>query len=142
MIFDNSLLLSDEQSITGDAASANVIDLGTPGTPYGSSVPLTRDIGIGSDVPLHVSVNETFNNLTSLQVLVQTSPDNATWTTIMGGKVVAAADLVTGYKFDVPYELPRGTNARYVRLYYDVTGTAPTTGKITAGVVAGRHSNF
>ena len=142
MIFDHSLLLSDEQAITGDAVSTNVIDLGSAGTPYGSGVALTRDIGIGSGVPMHVSVNETFNNLTSLQVQVQISPDNATWTTIMGGKVVAAADLVAGYQFDVPYQFPRGTKARYVRLNYDVSGTAPTTGKLTAVPVAGRHSNF
>ena len=141
MIFDNSLLLSDDQAITGDAASTNVIDLGATGTPHGSSVALTRDIGIGDGVPLHVSVTETFNNLTSLQVQVQTSPDNATWTTIQGGKVVAAADLVAGYQFDVPYEFPEGTKARYVRLNYDVTGTAPTTGKITAGPVLARQTN-
>ena len=35
--------------------------------------------------------------------------------------------------------VPRGTNERYMRLYYDVTGTAPTTGKITAGLVAGNE---
>jgi hypothetical protein len=28
-----------------------------------------------------------------------------------------------------------------VRLYYDITGTAPTTGKITAGVVMARQTN-
>lgn len=141
MIFDNSLLLSDAQAITADAASTNVIDLGATGTPHGSTVALTRDIGIGSRVPLHVSVVETFNNLTSLVVQVQTSPDNSTWTTIQGGATVAAADLVAGYQFDVPYEFPEGTKARYVRLNYDITGTAPTTGKITAGAVMARQTN-
>lgn len=141
MIFDNSLLLSDAQAVTADAPSTNVIDLGVTGTPYGSTVPLTRDIGIGARVPLHVSVVETFNNLTSLQVQVQTSPDNATWTTILGGAVVPAASLVAGHQFDVPYEFPEGTKARYVRLNYDVTGTAPTTGKITAGAVMARQTN-
>ena len=32
-----------------------------------------------------------------------------------------------------------GTDERYVRLYYDVTGTDPTTGKITAGLVFGNE---
>lgn len=141
MIQDNTLLLSDAQAIVADAASTNVIDLGATGTPFGSSIALTRDIGIGDCVPLSVRVVETFNNLTSLQVQVQTSPDNAAWTTIEGGAVVAAADLVAGYQFDVPYRFPQGTKARYVRLNYDITGVAPTTGKITAGVVAARQTN-
>jgi len=141
MIYDNSLLLSDGQAITADAASTNVIDLGATGTPYGGSA-LTRDIGIGEEcVYLSVRVTETFNNLTSLVVQVQTSPDNSSWTTIQGGATVAAASLVAGYQFETPYEFPEGTKARYVRLYYDITGTAPSTGKITAGVVMARQTN-
>ena len=37
--------------------------------------------------------------------------------------------------------LPRGLTLQYGRLKYTVAGTAPTTGKITAGVVAGVQSN-
>lgn len=141
MIFDMTLLLSDGQAVTADAASTNVIDLGTTRTPYGASQPLGRDVGIGAKVPLSCSVTETFNNLTSLQVQVQTSPDNVTWTTIEGGAVVPAASLVAGYQFDVPYRIPEGVKARYFRTFYDVTGTAPTTGKITAGAVMARQTN-
>lgn len=142
MIQDNSLLLSDAQAITADAASTNVIDLGATGTPFGSSVALTRDIGIGEEcVDLSVRVVETFNNLTSLQVQVQTSPDNVTWTAIDSGRVVPLAELVAGHQFSVPSEFPEGTKARYVRLFYDITGTAPTTGKISASVVASRQTN-
>jgi len=140
MIFDNSLLLSDGQAITADAASTNVIDLGATGTPFGGSA-LTRDIGIGESVPLSVRVTETFNNLTNIVVQVQTSPDNSTWTTIQGGATVLLASLVAGYQFEVPSRFPEGTKARYVRLYYDITGTAPSTGKITAGVVMSRQTN-
>lgn len=140
MIFDNSLLLSDGQAITADAASTNVIDLGATGTPFGGAA-MTRDIGIGDSVPLSVRVTETFNNLTNIVVQVQTSPDNSTWTTIQGGATVALASLVAGFQFDVPSRFPEGTKARYVRLYYDITGTAPTTGKITAGVVMARQTN-
>lgn len=141
MIYDMTLLLGEGQAITADAASTNVIDLGATGTPFGSNQALTRDIGVGVPVPLSVRVVETFNNLTSLQVQVQTSPDNATWTMIEGGAVVPLASLVAGYQFDVPYTFPQGTKARYVRLFYDITGTAPTTGKITAGAVAARQTN-
>jgi len=141
MIYDNSLLLSDAQAITATAASTNVIDLGATGTPFGGSA-MTRDIGIGEEcVYLSVRVTETFNNLTSLTVAVQTSPDNSTWTTIQSGATVALASLVAGFQFDTPYEFPEGTKARYVRLNYTVAGTAPTTGKITAGVVMARQTN-
>ena len=32
-------------------------------------------------------------------------------------------------------------NQRYVRLNYTLVGTAPTTGKVTAGIVAGHQEN-
>lgn len=142
MIFDNTLLLSDKQAITADAASTNTIDLRATGTPFGDSAAIVRDLGRSANVPLSVSVNETFNNLTSLAVQVQTSPDNMVWTTILTGPTVSLAKLVAGYQFKVLDELPEGTDARYVRLFYDITGAAPSTGKITAGVVAGRQTNF
>lgn len=140
MIYDNTLLVSNDQAITATAASTDVIDLGATGTPYGGTA-LTRDIGIGYGVPLSVRVTQTFNNLTSLTVAVQTSPDNSTWTTVQSGAVVALASLVNGFQFDVPYEFPEGTKARYVRLNYTVAGTNPSTGRITAGVVMARQTN-
>jgi hypothetical protein len=109
--------------------------------PYGSSVPLTRDIGRGCEVEISVAVTASFNNLTSLQVGVQTSPDNATWTTRYLGEAVPLASLVAGYQFKVPGEFEEGTDARYVRLFYTVAGTAPTAGTINAGIVASRQTN-
>lgn len=142
MIFDNTLLLSDQQAVTADAASTNTIDLIATGTPFGSTSAINKDVGRSANVPLAILVTEAFNNLTSLQVQVQTSPDNSTWTTIESGMVVPLASLTSGYAFKVIDELPEGTNVRYVRLFYDITGTAPTTGKITAGVVMGRQTNY
>jgi hypothetical protein len=141
MIFDNSLLLSNQQAITGSAASTNVIDLGPTGMPYGSTVPLTRDIGRGCEVEISVAVTASFNNLTSLQVGVLTSPDGATWTTRYSGEAVPLASLVAGYQFKVPGEFEEGTDARYVRLFYTVAGTAPTAGTINAAIVASRQTN-
>lgn len=142
MIFDKTLMLSDEQAVTADAPSTNVIDLIAPGTPFGSTQPINKDVGRAVRVPLAIVVGETFNNATSLAVQVQTSPDNATWNTILTAQTVPLADLKAGYSFKVIDELPEGTNGRYVRLFYDVTGTAPTTGKITAGVVMARQTNY
>ena len=142
MIFDNSLLMSSQQAITADAASTNVIDLGATGTPFGGTQ-LVRDIGVGKEIELSVVVTETFNNLTSMNVKVQVDSDSAfgSATTVYQSGEIPLATLVAGYQFKCPYSFAKGVNKRYVRLYYDITGTAPTTGKITAGVVSARQSN-
>jgi hypothetical protein len=55
--------------------------------------------------------------------------------TPQGASVAIARDI------PFPAEIPEGTAGRYTRLNYTVTGTAPSTGKIFAGVVAARQSN-
>lgn len=140
MIIDTSLVLSDQQAVTASSPSTNTIDLGVTGTPFGATNALVRDIGRGEPVDLSVSVAQAFAGLTSLQVSVQTSPDNATWTTVDSGATVPAAQLVAGYLFRVP-RLVENAGARYLRLYYTMTGTA-TQGTINAAIVASRQSNI
>lgn len=131
MIFDITNQLSDDQAVTATAVSTNVIDLGVVG----------RDVGKGSAVPLRVQVSETFNNLTSLQVSVQTSVDEAFSSPInLTEQTKLLADLTVGDVFDFKV-LPTG-NERYIRLNYTVTGTAPTTGKVTAGVTMGNAEGY
>lgn len=136
MIFDRQTLLSDAQAITADAASTNVIDLG----PIKSG--MVRDIGKGKPIPLLIQVVETFNNLTSMTFALQTDDNEAfsSAKTVWVSGSIALADLVAGKQI-IPEYIPRGTNERYMRLYYDITGTAPGTGKVTAGVVMGLQSN-
>lgn len=143
MIFDRQAMFSDGQAITADAGSTDTIDLGVTGTPYGG-VALVRDVGKGTDVPISITVTETFNNLTSLQISVQTDDNTgfSSATTVQLTGVIPLASLVAGYTFQGIAMLPEGTKERYVRLFYDITGTAPTTGKITAGIVAARQTNF
>jgi hypothetical protein len=144
MIIDNTLVLSDHQAVTADAGSTNVIDFGAQGTPYGWVSAYGRDMGDGfMEIPLLVEVTEAFNNLTSLQVSAQTD-DNAAFssaTTVVLGPAVLLASLVAGYRFNALARVPKGTGEQYFRLYYDVTGTAPTTGKIFAAVTAGDQTN-
>jgi hypothetical protein len=137
MITDTNLVFSNQQPVTTSTASTNVIDLGTTGTPFGATVPLVRDIGLGRPIELAVSVGQSFAGLTSLQVQVQTSPDNTTWTTVDSGAVIPAASLVAGYLFSVPKRIEKA-NARYLQLYYTVVGTA-TQGTINAEIVASRQ---
>jgi hypothetical protein len=143
MILDNTLVLSDSQAITADAGSTNVIDLGAPGTAYGHASALAFDIGKGTDIEIIVHVTEAFNNLTSLQVQIQVD-DNAAFSSaavVAMGPVVLLASLTLGARLSFPAKIPEGTNERYLRLYYDITGTAPTTGKLLAAIVASRQTN-
>lgn len=136
MILDRTGLFSDGQAITATAASTNLIDLG----PIGAG--MTREVGFGTVVPLAIAVTQSFNNLTSLTISVETD-DNAAFatpTTVYTSPAYTLAQVASGAKYLLPDALPAGTSERYVRLKYTVAGTAPTTGKITAGVAAARQS--
>lgn len=141
-IIDNTLVFSDGQAFTADAASTNVIDLGATGTPVGHSAALVRDVGKSSSIPIEVLVATTFTGLTSLNVAVQVDDNEAftSPTTVAKSGEIPVASLVAGYRFAFPAELPEGTNERYVRLYYDVTGVG-TAGALDAHIVAGRQTN-
>lgn len=132
MILDNQTLLSNAQAITADAGSTNQIDLSPRWTG------LIRDIGPGMAIPLFIQVVETFNNLTNIVVSVQVDEDSAfgSPTTVVSTAAIPLASLVAGYKFNLDW-VPRLTNERYMRIFYDITGTAPTLGKITAGIAMG-----
>lgn len=137
MIFDRTLLFSNAQAITADAASADIIDLMATGRVFGAAADLTRDIGKGQQIPLLIQIVEAFNNLTSLRVVVQCD-DNAGFSSPKDVIEVTLplANLTIGRTFPI-LAIPPGLNERYMRIFYDITGTAPSTGKVTAGVVAG-----
>lgn len=143
MIFDETNLFSNEQAITATAASTNYIDLGATGTPYGQTGALVRDIGKGNRIPIRIQVIEAFNTLTSLTIALQVD-DNSSFSsaTTVESEVIPLAGLTAGAVVNAIREIPVGTNERYVRLYYTVTGTAPTTGTITAGVVASHQEQY
>jgi hypothetical protein len=131
MLLDQETLFSDGQAITADAASTNLIDLGK-----------ARDIGKGTQIPLLIQVVETFDNLTSLKVIIETD-DNAAFSSpkeVVSHTALLAA-LKKGFIFPMT-SIPRGTAERFLRLNYDVTGTAPSAGKITAGLVMGVQDTF
>lgn len=141
-IFSNQDLFSDSQAVTADAGSTNIIDLKATGTPVGAAVALARDLGKGCRIPLEVLVTEAFNNLTTLQISVQVD-DNDVFSsakTVALSRTYALSELTLGARLNFPAQIPEGTDERYLRLYYDVVGTAPSTGKLFAGVVMGRQN--
>lgn len=129
MLFDAKLLMSNAQAITASAASTDVIDRGD-----------NKDVGRAGDIPLVIQVVEAFNTLTSLTVELQTD-DNSAFSSprSLYSVVIPLVDLKLGYQAPV-ITLPQKTE-RFLRFNYTVTGTAPTQGKITAGVVAGVQTN-
>ena len=129
MLFDAKLLMSNAQAITASAASTDIIDRGD-----------SKDVGRAGDIPLVIQVVEPFNTLTSLTIDLQTDDSSGfVAARSLYQIVVPLADLKLGYQTPV-ITLPQKTK-RYLRVNYTVTGTAPTTGKITAGVVAGVQTN-
>ncbi|HDE1913022.1 Bbp16 family capsid cement protein [Klebsiella pneumoniae] len=129
MLLDQQALFSAAQAITATAASTNVIDTGS-----------NKDVGKYGDIPLLIQVVEGFNNLTSLTVTVQTD-DNSAFSSAADvlSMTIPLASLVLGYKSPI-ITLPMKME-RYIRLNYTVTGTAPTTGKVTAGITGGVQTN-
>ena len=129
MLLDQQALFSAAQAITATAASTNVIDTGS-----------NKDVGKYGDIPLLIQVVEGFNNLTSLTVTVQTD-DNSAFSSAADvlSMTIPLASLVLGYKSPV-ITLPMKMD-RYIRLNYTVTGTAPTIGKVTAGITGGVQTN-
>ena len=129
MILDEQNLFSDNQVITKSTASNNVINFGK------------REIAFGTPVDLFIQVTETFNNLTSLTISVQTSEDEAFSTPIdLIEQTIPVEELTKGDVSNLKF-LPKG-NLGYMRLNYIVVGTAPTTGAILAGIVDGAQESF
>jgi hypothetical protein len=139
MIFSAQQLFSDDQAITASADSTNVIDLGVAGTPYDAAAALNRDIGKGAGVPILVQVTEDFDNLTSLEIKISTGATTALGTTVIAQTIVLA-DLVAGKQMSIVV-LPNDITERYLGIEYVVVGTAPTAGKVTAGITMGVQTN-
>jgi hypothetical protein len=76
-------------------------------------------------ITIEVSVDAAFTS----PVVVYTSP------------AYVLADVATGARALLPDSIPVGTNLQYMRLKYTVAGTAPTLGKITAGVSMGNQTS-
>lgn len=142
MIFSQNLLFSDNQAITGDAPSTNVIDFGVRQTPPHEGAPLTPDVGIGSKTCLLIQVTEDFNNLTSLEIICEkdTVSDFSSAETIWS-ETILAADLTAGARA-LWEHISKRTDQQFLRLRYNVNGTNPSTGKIMAGITMGNQNAY
>ena len=121
-LLDQQLVMSDAQGpITADAASTNVIDLrNVSGGAPGNAMRVIANIDVA------------FNNLTSLGFQLQSCASEGFGSGVVTHQTITRllAALTAGQRVDLG-EVPDGA-LRYIRLFYDVTGTAPSTGTITS----------
>ncbi|HHK8874970.1 TPA: Bbp16 family capsid cement protein [Escherichia coli] len=127
MILDKLLMFSEAQAVTASAASTDVIDLG----PIDGA---RRDIGVGYPLEFWATVNTTATaaGAATVNIQLQTSPDNSTWTTLTSSGDLALSALTSGKRV-MSQKVPQGVQ-RYLRINY-VVGTGPlTAGAFTAGI--------
>lgn len=132
MILDEQAIFSDEQAVTADAASTNIIKF-------------KGEVAFGTPIEIFGEVMEAFKaaEVASVVVKVQTDTvENFASPTDLVSETLSA--LTAGTKFKLKY-LPKG-NEGFIRLYYDLsfqTGvSAATAGKITAGIVDGSPESY
>jgi hypothetical protein len=128
MITDFEQLLSSAQSVTADAASTNLIDLGAA----------DNDLGAGEPMALVVNFDVAMGGTTP-SVIVKLQQDTASAfsspTDVVSAKSVASAAL--GDKIILPIP-PGAVTEQYLRAYYDVSGTNPTM-TLTASIMPMSH---
>lgn len=129
MILDEQGLFSNKQAITESCVSENILDMGK------------REVSFGTPVGLFIQIAETFNNLTSLSIKVQTSMEEDFSSSVdLVEQKMLLKELTKGAVSSIKF-LPKG-NLGFLRLVYTVDGTNPTQGAIIAGVVDGVQESF
>ncbi len=116
MLLDNTLVLSEEQTVTSTAASTNIVDQQAEGNAH-------------THAGFMVRVDQDFAGATSVKISLQTAEtSNFSSSKELFSASFAVADLKAG-KTLVKAVLPAGM-LRYLRGYYTVTGTG-TAGKLS-----------
>jgi hypothetical protein len=121
MYVDHNLLYSEDQAITADATSTNVVKHDNIG------------IGRGEKMSLVLQVTQAFNTLTNLIVSLQADSvvtmDDTVQTVL--SKTILLADLTLGAQFVLgEAEVVNPQTDKFSNIKYDVTGSNPTTGKV------------
>lgn len=116
MIMDAELIFSKNEAVKSTANSKE-IDFKEGGD------------AVGQELTIRTVINKTFAGLTSLQIKVQTSPDNETWEDVIMTPAIPVAKLTAGREV-MCIRTPKGLD-RYARLAYVVSGTG-TAGELTS----------
>lgn len=131
--------VAPSQAITATAPSTNIIDFGAY---VGTVTNGQADPGPGKPLYLYATVTQAFNNLTSITIALQTSASSSFGTVVTHWSVtIALANLTLGAIIDLPPIAGITGMLEFARLEFTVTGTAPTTGTIEAGIVETLQAN-
>jgi hypothetical protein len=142
MLMDRQNTFSNDQAVTADAISTNVIDLGPL-----SAGNLIRDIGAGAPLYLHILVTTTIDSAGEAATLVATLESDSTANLATSATVhwtsatVTEANLAAGTWIAKGVALPSGAYERYLGVRY-VSGTEDfTSGNITAWISNNRFDD-
>lgn len=130
MYLDAELEFSDKQSVLVTSPSANVVDVRNLG-----------DLG-DNKIPLFVHIKEAYNNLVDITFQVQESEDEAFSAPVnLIEQTVPLAELTLGKR--LAFNVLPHTSKSFLRMNYVVNAvTAPTTGKISAGIAVDKQTNY
>ncbi len=135
-IRDTSLIYSNAQAVllTGDTASTNQYDAGTP---------LASDIGLGADdvfLSIVCNTTATSSGAATVQAVLQDSADGVNFSDVIGGAVFPVASVKQGAAL---LQIPYPTRLRqFTRVVYRVGGAALSAGKFDAFVSIGVQRNL
>lgn len=127
-LIDNALMLSDAQAVTSVGSTDS--DKNTP-LDFEYATP---NLGKGSKLHVNVIVDTTVasSGSATVQVKLQDSPDNSTWSDLLVSEAYAKAKLTAGFAMFNP-GLP-AEHERYLKLVYVVGTSALTAGKFNAWI--------
>jgi hypothetical protein len=133
---DYENLYSSDQAITATAASENIIDHGDDS----SRIAAYRELGKKSEVVAFVTEDFATNDGLTIALQSCNSSDfSSSAVTTHSSKLVALAALVKGAPIEIG-EIPNDA-LQYTRLYYTVSGSSATAGKIHAGIGLDKQTN-
>ena len=132
---DRENLYSNDQAITATAASTDIIDHGDDD----SKIQSFREVGGKSTIQAFVT--ESFNTCDGLTIALQSCAAEGFGSGVVTHRSVlkARTALVAGAPIEIG-DLPNDL-LQYSRLYYTVSGSNPTLGKIHAGIVVDKQTN-
>lgn len=133
MILDEQSIFSNKQIISESCVSENILDLGR------------REVSFGTPIELFIQIADTFQNIKSLTVAVQTAEDEDFSSAVtLIEQTMNSSDLVKGAVSSVKF-LPKG-NLGFMRLSYTVakegSDSDAVTGAITAALADGTQASF
>lgn len=131
MIQDKKNMFDEANAITATRNSTNVILTGSPGA-------LARNVGVGEELTISITVDETFTaaGAGTLTIAIVTD-DNAALTspTILYQTAALALAALVAAQEPIHLKVPIATYEAYLGLVYTVATGPMTAGKVTAGIV-------